>query len=203
MYNDITGIILAGGKSTRMGREKALLEVRGKKIIEIIVDLINPLFEHKMISTNSPSEFSYLGLPIVEDEFRYAGPLAGIHAALKSSGTEKNFIISCDVPLMSRQMIEFIITADSKKPIVITRAVGFLQPLIGVYSKSLVPVIEQILSDTSLKNSSHKSLHKLIDIAGAEILSPITLPFYKDELFFNMNNKDDYEKIIVIFEQNI
>ena len=199
MYKDVTGIILSGGKSSRMGTNKSLLKIGDNTVIEIMVRLMKSLFQNVIISTNTKEEYSFLNCPMAADIYKYAGPLAGIHAALMESTTERNFVISCDVPLMSREMIEFFTEYNSDKGIIISRAAGYLQPLVGIYKKRLLPLIENILSENENKSDEkkkHLSLHALIDKTDTEIIDVTTLPFYLDKLFFNLNNKDDFEKLI-------
>lgn len=198
MYNDITGVILSGGKNSRIGVNKSLLKIRGKTAIEITADLMKSIFQQNILSTNSPSEYKFLNLPIVEDVYKNLGPLSGIHSALLKSSTEKNFVISCDVPLMSKEMIEYLINYKTEKQILITRAAGYLQPLVGVYNKSILPSIEKILmqdSHSTIGKRKCNSIHSLLESVQTEIIDPTSLPFYSDELFFNMNDKDDYAKI--------
>ncbi|AFN74322.1 molybdopterin-guanine dinucleotide biosynthesis protein A [Melioribacter roseus P3M-2] len=192
---NITGVILSGGKSSRMGENKSLLKINGITVIEIILRLMEPFFEEIILSTNDPEEYKFLGLKSAEDVYRNSGPLAGIHSALKNSATEKNFVISCDVPLMSAEMIEYFLNYESRSDILISRAAGYLQPLVGIYNKKLLPLIENILEETGSRGN-HKSLHRLLDAADTTIIDPAGLEFYSDELFFNMNNKDDYEAIM-------
>lgn len=192
---NITGVILSGGKSSRMGENKSLLKINGITVIEIILRLMEPFFEEIILSTNDPEEYKFLGLKSVEDVYRNSGPLAGIHSALKNSATEKNFVISCDVPLMSAEMIEYFLNYESRSDILISRAAGYLQPLVGIYNKKLLPLIENILEESG-RRGNHKSLHRLLDAAETTIIDPAGLEFYSDELFFNMNNKDDYEAIM-------
>jgi len=85
MYDDITAIILSGGKSTRMGTNKSLLKIDDKTIIERLRDLLQNIFEDVILITNDPDDYQFLGLPIYEDVFRHRGPLAGIHSGLKNS----------------------------------------------------------------------------------------------------------------------
>jgi molybdopterin-guanine dinucleotide biosynthesis protein A len=192
---NITGVILSGGKSSRMGENKSLLKINGITVIEIILRLMEPFFEEIILSTNDPEEYKFLGLKSVEDVYRNSGPLAGIHSALKNSATEKNFVISCDVPLMSAEMIEYFLNYESGSDILISRAAGYLQPLVGIYNKKLLPLIENILEETGSRGN-HKSLHRLLDAAETTIIDPAGLEFYSDELFFNMNNRNDYETIM-------
>ena len=199
MYKDVTGIILSGGKSSRMGTNKSLLKIGDNTVIEIMVRLMKSLFQNVIISTNTKEEYSFLNCPMAADIYIHAGPLAGIHAALMESTTERNFVISCDVPLMSREMIEYFVEYKTEEPILISRAAGYLQPLVGIYKKRLLPLIENILSENENKSDEkkkHLSLHALIDKTDTEIIDVTTLPFYLDKLFFNLNNKDDFEKLI-------
>ncbi len=91
MYNDITGIILAGGKSKRMGINKALLKIGDKTIIERTAGLMQGLFNRVLLITNSPNEYMFLGLEIYEDIYKNIGPLAGIHSGLVYSNYRKKF----------------------------------------------------------------------------------------------------------------
>ena len=198
MHKDITGIILSGGKSMRMGINKSLLKIGNRYAIEITVDLMKSLFEKIILSTNAPEEYEFLNLSMVEDIFKDAGPLAGIHSALQKSNTDKNFVISCDVPMMNKQMIEFFTEYNSDKEIILSRAAGYLQPLVGIYKKRLLPLIEKLLRENenqSEEKRKHLSLHALIEMAETEIIDVTSLPFYSDRLFFNLNNKDDFEEI--------
>lgn len=193
MYSTITGIILSGGKNSRMGTNKSLLKIGDKTVIEIIVDLMSSLFPEIILSTNSAAELAFLQLPAVADIYQEAGPLAGIHAALLHSKTDANLIISCDLPLMSREMLEHIAALPSEKAIVICRAAGLLQPLPGRYHKGALPAIDKILA--APPQHGFRSIHNLFAAVETEILETHHLPFFKDELFFNMNTYDDYKKL--------
>lgn len=192
MYSDITGVILAGGKSSRMGVNKSFLKIGKQTIIERIVGLMKSIFTKVIIITNTIDEYKFLNLPLHEDVFKWKGPLAGIHSALASTQTEKIFVLSCDVPLMSGEMIKYIAEYKSEKPVVFCEAAGYHQPLAGVYSKKILLDIEKFLSDNEM---SDKSFHKFLKLIDAEIINPEKLSFYKDELFYNMNKFEDYEKL--------
>ena len=192
MYSDINGVILAGGKSSRMGTNKSLLKIGNQTIIERISDLMKSIFSEVIIITNSPDEYKLLNIPIFEDIYKWKGPLAGIHSALVHSKTEKIFVLSCDVPLMSKEMIEYIIEYKSDKPIIFCEAAGYHQPLVGVYSKVILEEVEKFISSTGVND---KSFHHFLKNVDAEVIHPEKLHFYKDELFFNVNNPDDYSMI--------
>jgi molybdopterin-guanine dinucleotide biosynthesis protein A len=133
--------------------------------------------------------------------------LAGIHSGLLNSKTEQNFIISCDVPLMTKQMIEFICNYKTSKPITLCKAEGFVQQLVGKYSRKILPNVEEILNITDTENqistqkNKKSSVFTLLDEVDAEIINVEELEFYKDDIFYNMNRKEDYQKIVKLFEK--
>ncbi len=137
MYNDITGVILAGGKSKRMGENKALLKIGGITIIEHLTLLLKSIFHKVIIITNDPGEYSFLEVDLFPDVYINKGPLAGIHSALIHSSTETNFILSCDIPFITAEVIEEIINYKTAYPITVVKADGFVQQLAGFYNKKL------------------------------------------------------------------
>ena len=194
MYSDITGIILAGGKSLRMGVNKSFLRLGNQTIIERITDLMNSLFKEVIIITNTPEEYEFLNRSLYKDIYIGYGPLGGIHSGLIYSKTEKNFVISCDVPRMTKEMIEYIVNFQTHKPIVFCQAGGYHQPLVGIYKKKIIVEIEKFLSDNT--KTADKSFHHFLKDVSAELIDPKDLPFYKDEIFFNVNNPNDYSLIL-------
>ena len=206
MYSNITGIILAGGKSSRMGTNKALLKLKGKTIIEHIADLLHSIFANVIIITNTPEEYSFLKNPMYADIFPNRGPLAGIHSGLTNSQTEQNFIISCDIPLINQEMIKYILDYETTKPITVCKADGFIQQLAGRYSKSVLQDAEKLLINnktdlTKLHQTKKRcKVLKLLDKVTVEIIDAELLEIYKDFMFFNMNRKEDYLKVLNFLE---
>ena len=198
-YKEITGFILAGGDSKRMGVNKALLKVGNKTIIERSRDLMQNIFEKVFLSTNDFETYMFLNIPMIADIYKSLGPLSGIHAGLVASETKINFFLSCDLPLMSEEMIRFICEQRTEKPISISSAEGRNQYLCGIYNKSLIPTVEDILqsSNNSINKNgkSFSSIKKMIVTTGAEIIETENLPFYNEEIFSNMNTQNDFEII--------
>lgn len=191
MYNDITGIILAGGKSSRMGMNKSFLDMGGMTIIERISSLLQSVFTKNIIITNLPHEYASLGLPTYEDIYKDNGPLAGIHSGLVHSATEKNFVLSCDVPLMTKNMIEYIIEFPTSRPVVFCNAAGYHQPLVGLYKRIIVEILEKFMSIRS--DSADTSFHQFLKMVNAEIISPDDKLFENRKIFFNVNSPEDYK----------
>jgi len=203
MYDDITGIILSGGKSSRMGENKSLMKINDSTMIERVVNLMKSYFTEVILITNTPDEYEFLNISLYEDIFTYRGPLAGIHSGLHHSETERNFIISCDIPLMTGEIIKYLIEYETDKPITICKADGFIQQLAGLYSKSVLPNAEKLLKENIENETRSESQTKrkckvlsLIDVAGAQIINVEKLSFYEEGTFFNMNRPEDYQKIL-------
>ncbi len=203
MYDDLTGIILSGGKSSRMGENKSLLKLGNKTVIEHVKELTGEIFSKVILITNDPDEYEFLGLDLYEDIFPGMGPLAGIHSGLTYSLTEKNFVISCDLPFMTRQMIDYLVKYKTDRPVTVAKADGFIQQLCGVYDKSCLRYAEEILkngegpeSRSDGQNDRKCRVLGLIDIAGAEIIDAGLLPFYKKDMFFNMNKRSDFNFVV-------
>ncbi len=202
MYNDITCIVLCGGKSTRMKENKSFLKFGDKTTIEIVVDLVRSKFHRVILSTNSPEDYEFLNLEIIEDFYKNAGPLAGIHAGLTKSYTKKNFVIGCDIPLMKSEMIDFLINYPSAKNIVVPKADGFIQQLCALYDKECLPIVEEILKSNSDEKQKKKcKILTLIDRVGAEIIN-VENEFsqYPGNLFLNMNYPNDYQTALKLLE---
>ncbi len=206
MHNPVTAIILSGGKSSRMGRNKALLKIGNKTIIERVRDQMQHLFNEVLLITNTPDEYKFLNLPIYEDIYKHKGPLAGIHSGLLHSSTDTNFIISCDLPLITKEMIEYLVEFKTNKLITVARADGYIQQLAGKYSKDCLKTAEEILQEQlniENRNTEQKkrgcNVLRLINRIGAEIISAESLPFYNDDLYFNVNKTADYDLLVKKF----
>ena len=200
MYKDITGIILAGGKSKRMGLNKSFLKVGEVTMIERTTELMKSLFDRVILITNTPDEYKFLGIEMFEDIYKNVGPLAGIHSGLSHSNTDKNFIISCDMPFVDEGVIEFIINYKTNKSITITKADGFVQQLCGLYSKQDLQEIVEIIDDDKFEiNNSQKCGCKVLQLVqklDAEIIDIANeYDGYEEGMFLNMNKPEDFELV--------
>ena len=200
MRNDITGIILCGGKSSRMQTNKALLKLGDKTVIEIVAEKLKSIFNEVLISANDSKEYDFLKLPVVNDIFIGKGPLAGIHSALKYSSTEKNFIISCDMPLISVELIKYLINFNFEKSILLPKSNGRIQQLCGIYSKLVIDEIENIFMLSEKDKNIKGSVYELLERASIEFIDVDDLNIYNKNIFLNMNSPEDYKLIKNIYE---
>jgi molybdopterin-guanine dinucleotide biosynthesis protein A len=143
---DITGFILAGGKSTRMGADKAFVQFKGRTLLEHALDLVRSVAADVLI-VGARDKFAPFA-PTVEDIFRDRGPLGGIHAALRASQTELNFILAVDMPFVSASFLQYLIReaeTASDATVVVPRSDGRWQPLCAAYRRPFADDAEKAL----------------------------------------------------------
>ncbi len=171
-------VILAGGKSSRMGQNKALMIIRELTLIEHVYNIVSQFTNDILISANS-SEYDFLNCQTVCDRYKNIGPVAGIYSGLIKSEYEKNIVISCDTPFVSKEILEKIISKSGNFEITITRHKKFLNPLIGIYSKKNIPVFKEAIlnKNYSIRRIINKTKLNVIDI---------------DKDIFNINNLDEF-----------
>jgi molybdenum cofactor guanylyltransferase len=181
-----TTIILAGGQSARMGSNKALVPYQGKPLIQYSIDLALHFTRDIIISANN-RDLDYLGFPVVPDQYRVKASMAGIHSGLKSSLTDWNLVLTCDMPNVSVELIDklFLALADDIR-MVLPLHDGFLEPLCGFYHRGLLPLIETHIAAKkfSLLDLPGSAPHKFVTMTD---LPPEVIGF----LFKNVNEKKD------------
>lgn len=186
---DVSGVILAGGKSSRMGRNKALLEVGGKRIIESAVALFKSIFKEVILVTNSPSEYADLDVRIVTDIFPGKGSLGGIYTGLSHSSHDYSFVASCDMPFLKREMIEFLISKKEDFDVIVPRLRDGYEPLHALYSRRCLKPIEAMLRKGDLRIIGFYQEVRVREVSEDE-LSPFNP---SPSSFININTPEDYE----------
>jgi molybdopterin-guanine dinucleotide biosynthesis protein A len=127
------GWILVGGRSTRMGRDKAFLEVDGRALVLRVAETIAP-FCGTVTLLGEPAVYGVLGLPVIPDQFPGAGPLAGIEAALRCTTADRNLIVACDMPSLDPSVLAALFAADGDCAVPEYED-GRLEPLCAVYHR--------------------------------------------------------------------
>jgi molybdopterin-guanine dinucleotide biosynthesis protein A len=188
LTNEITGAVLAGGKSERMGSNKALLKLDNKTIIASVTDVLKACFPEIIIISDQQEGYTSLGCPIFYDILKNAGPLGGIHSALTNSKTETVFISSCDIPKINPNIIKYLLDSHTKELILIVRYKNQIQPLFGVYSKKLLDKLNIYIK------SGDRKVSEFIKILGTEV-TVVDAPTQWEQSGFldNINTPDDYQ----------
>ena len=182
-----TGVILAGGKSSRMGSNKALLKFGSETIIERIHATLRSVFPQTCIVADNVEEYAFLGVPVYPDLVKQCGPLGGIHSALANTASEFRFIVSCDVPFINDALVRHIAHSIEDADVCVPRADGKIHPLCGIYRETCAQVVSERIGKKQLK------LQELL-LNLKTIIVPIdaSLPFFHPRLLQNINSMDDY-----------
>lgn len=189
---DATGIILAGGKSSRMGRNKALLDFGGRSIIEHSADLFKSIFPEVILVTNTPDEYANLGVRIVTDIRPGKGSLGGIYTGLFYASHDYSFIASCDMPFLKRELIEFLTSLKEGYDVVVPRMNDGHEPLHAVYSKRCLKPIESMINKGDLRIIGFYSNARVREVPEEELASYVSEP----SPFLNINTPEEYEAAI-------
>ena len=191
--SDVLGAILAGGKSSRMGMEKALLPLKGRPMIQYVVDTLSSRFSEVVIVGGGKDKYSFLELEVVPDVFEGCGPLGGIQAALNRARPLSVFVLSCDTPFIPVELIEYLLSFKSAAPTTIAISNGVLQPLCGLYDSTALGAIEH-----DLQEGKYSVLKTILNIDHTAV--PITpdLPFFTPQMFWNVNRPEDYRLLSTI-----
>jgi molybdopterin-guanine dinucleotide biosynthesis protein A len=188
----MTGIILAGGKASRMGGiNKAFIEVGGERLIDRTMRIYRSFFREILISTNAPLEYLEFDARIVTDIHRGKGPLGGIHAGLLHADSEQAFVSACDMPYLSEVFIGHMIAQAQGYDLVVPVSANGFESLHAVYSRRCLPVIESQIERGELKVSLLFRKFKTREIPADEIrrFDP------EGRLFANLNRPEDLKSI--------
>ncbi|MBI3456282.1 MAG: molybdenum cofactor guanylyltransferase [Candidatus Rokubacteria bacterium] len=148
----VSGVILAGGKSRRMGGSpKALVPFGERPLIQHIVETLGAVLPDCLLVTNSPELYAFLELPMVGDVFPEGGSLGGIYSGLAVVPGEAALCVACDMPFLSAGLIAYLAERAREADVVIPDVAGELQPLHAVYGKACLPPMERRLRAGQLK----------------------------------------------------
>ncbi|MEA1876468.1 MAG: molybdenum cofactor guanylyltransferase, partial [Bacteroidota bacterium] len=177
--NHITGIILAGGESSRMGQDKALVLWKGRRLVDWVKASISPVCKQIMISSNSASEL-FPDDKLIADRYQNTGPIAGIESGLYHASTPYCLIVSCDTPLLSTSMFEYLIAHHGDFDISLAAHDGVNEPMIGIYRRSVHSQLLQAIED-----GQHKPPAIIRQTRWQEVNIHPGLNFYSPEMFRN------------------
>jgi molybdopterin-guanine dinucleotide biosynthesis protein A len=179
----LTAAILAGGKSSRMGANKALLSFRGHPMISAVADAVRPVASELFVVADDGAPYASLGFETVADIHKGRGPLGGLHAALTASRTDETLLLACDIPLVSTSLLRYLSEFPSQALARVAEIDGHIHPLCAVYSKRCLPEIERLIA------SGRLAMAALLDAVGAQAV-PVTpdLSCYRSNMLANIND---------------
>ncbi|MCW3489148.1 molybdenum cofactor guanylyltransferase [Dethiobacter alkaliphilus] len=196
----MSAVILAGGKSSRMGRDKLLLPLGGKPLISHVLDTLQGLFAECILVTDRPQSFSGFAVRVTEDLIRRPekNSLAGIHAGLSMACHDYVLAVAGDMPFINRDVLLYLCSRGSDEDVVIFRDGPHFQPLCAIYHKNCLPHIEDMLNKGHYKVADFFPSVRVreVDVSSLQPLDPGRISF------FNVNAPEDYEKARALIAGN-
>jgi molybdenum cofactor guanylyltransferase len=188
LKTELTGVIIAGGRSKRMGVEKGLVQLGSKPLIMYPVGLLKELCSNVIISANSHA-FDFIELDVISDKAPGNAPMIGIYSALLSAATEYILVLSCDMPFINVDLLQHIINLSGDAKAVIASHDGYAEPLCGIYHHDLIPELELQIAEKKFKLITFLEKVESIYVEINE-----NLLFYNPGLFLNVNTPGDLER---------
>lgn len=185
--DQVTGIVLSGGKSSRMGQDKGLCMFRGKPLIEYVVDVISPFCGEIIIGANQDS-YQRFDHRVVPDRIEGIGPAGGILSCLSASNSEHNLVVSCDIPMISQGLIGHIFSSVQNFDAVIPIYKNQVEPMCAYYNHRVVDHFEK-----SVGQGQYKLQDIIKGINTRYVHIHDQLGFYTEHLFYNVNTISDLE----------
>jgi molybdopterin-guanine dinucleotide biosynthesis protein A len=174
-----SGFVLAGGRSSRMGRDKALLPYRGTTLVQHLA-----LAVQQAVGTvaliGEPVRYASLGYPVYRDKFPGCGPIGGVYTALSESSTDWNLIVACDMPGVSADVLRILLASageSGKSCVIATGPSGEPEPLCAVYHRSSLPVLERAIREKRFKmRDLVAGLDSKVRLVDASALANVNTP---------------------------
>jgi molybdopterin-guanine dinucleotide biosynthesis protein A len=186
----VTSIVLAGGQSTRLGRDKALLEVDGQFLIERILRKLSQISEEILIVANELDRYEQFEGIVIGDVYPGKGALGGIFSGLRRASNHHSLVVACDMPFLNVSLLRYMQGLAAGYDVVIPRIEGLTEALHAIYSKNCLPFIERQLQSGDLR-IVHFFPHvrvRYVDREEMETFDPEHLSF------FNINSREDLDR---------
>lgn len=191
-------VIQAGGKSSRMGQDKALAPFMGSTLIEYILQQLEGFGDEQIIISNDPKEYKRFGLPVFRDVYSNIGSLGGIYSGIFHASFEYSLILGCDMPFINLKFFKYIVRLAPDFDAVIPRLKNeeFAEPFRAIYAKTCLKSIEQ-----SIKSGNRKVI-SFFDKVNIRFIEPEEINKFdlKGITFFNVNTPEDLKKAVLLAE---
>lgn len=196
MLLSASALIMAGGKSSRMGEDKTRMTLGGRSLTQRAVDLWSTVFEEVLLSVDRQGKFQIPGAREVPDLQRGRGPLAGIYAGLLAAGSDRIFVCAADIPFASaaaaKALYPFAMGADVAVPVLD----GRYEPLFAFYAKSALPAVEEVLASGENRMTAlfgEKRGLRVNAVDGAVLEQAAGQPL--ERIFFNVNTPQNFNEV--------
>lgn len=196
----MTGIVLAGGLSTRLGRDKAFIRLNSATLLEMVMSTLKNVVERIIVVVNEPEKFEHFisaDTRVLTDRVPHQGPLGGILTGLEVSPDFHNLVVSCDAPFVKKDLISFLVSQADNFDIVVPRINSHLEPLLAVYSRNCIRYASESLEKKDFRIISFFPKVK-VKYVEADVLrenDPELLSF------FNINTEEELKKAKEIYQR--
>lgn len=184
-----TAIILAGGKSLRMGFDKQFLKIDQRRLMDSLINKLKKEFSEIIIVTNKPEYYIGLSHRIITDKLKQKGPLGGIHAGLLESSSKYSFVVACDMPNINMEYVRYMKESmgDEDLPGCVTNFMDWIEPFSSFYSRDLVIDIEEHIA------SGRRSINSMLKDMNVRYIEEDTARKFSPnwDMFLNLNTRED------------
>jgi molybdopterin-guanine dinucleotide biosynthesis protein A len=195
----VSVIVLAGGQSKRLGRDKSLLLVDGQPLISRTVEKLTNLSDDLIVVTNSPERYESLALPVrfVPDERRGVGALMGVYSGLKVVNHPHALAVACDMPFLNLSLLHYMLPLADGHDVVIPRVSGFLEPLHAIYGKSCLPAMNRLLEQ------GRRQIIAFFDEVRVHYVEEVEVDKHDPRhlSFLNVNTPEDLEQVQALLSE--
>ncbi|MCG2741687.1 MAG: molybdenum cofactor guanylyltransferase [Syntrophaceae bacterium] len=189
-HHDITGVILVGGKSRRMGRDKAFLQIAGKTLFERVLEIFRESFNRLLLVGDRAERFAGYGLPVLPDIYP-GSALGGLYTALYHAETEYIFVSSCDLPFPNREILRYLCSLRDGFDAVVPKTAHGFEPLFALYAKSCLGPMRELLESGNFCAYGYYSQVRVRYVKGEEL----ALLDRDGRSFVNVNTPEEFNKI--------
>jgi molybdopterin-guanine dinucleotide biosynthesis protein A len=189
-FSPISAVVLAGGRSSRLGQDKAFLRTNGRFLIETILERLAQLSDEVILVTNQAEKYEQFEAVVVGDLFPGKGALGGIYSGLRAATSDRSLVVACDMPFLNLSLLRYMQGLASRYDVVIPRIGRLREALHAIYSRNCLPLIEKQLQAGDLRIASFFPQARVRYVDRDEIDT-----FDSEHLsFFNINSQADFEK---------
>jgi molybdopterin-guanine dinucleotide biosynthesis protein A len=192
----MTGVVLAGGRNSRMGRDKASLPWQDSDFLQVILKNLDKVCDELIVVTNTERPATLPNVRYVTDIIPHCGPLSGIHAGLVHASSEYAFVTACDMPYLSPAAANYIMAQSLGWDVVAPGSADFYEPLFACYAKSCIAAIESLL------NSNNRKTQALFPLLRCKLIPLEELKRFDSQLRLlrNINSPSDYQSALLEME---
>lgn len=188
---DVTGVVLAGGRSSRYGENKALVRFEDVPLIERVLNAMGSVFHHVIMITNTPEEYAHFRIPMVRDIIKGLGPLGGIYTGLHAIPDDKGFFVGCDMPFLNPDLIRYMVAVRDEFDVVVPKISWKIEALHGLYAKRCLTRIKGLI------DSGIYQIFRFFSEVSVRFVDEEEVRRFDPDLmsFFNINTPDELKRM--------